>query len=207
MQLMIDISAVIDDGRLAQYLFSILDKSQGIFHATSFVRSLINRCNVGIRQEKIHIFSFTFKIRIFSHMIKVAVGIIRENGNVLVCQRKQSARYGLRWEFPGGKVENGETTIDCLKRELKEELNIDAQIGSLYHRQEYTYADAGSFEVFYYIVSSYHGKLENRAFGVTRWIPENCLGEIDMLEGNREVVEKIAIELRGDSPLSAGSST
>lgn len=127
-------------------------------------------------------------------MVRVAVGIIRARGNILVCQRKQSARYGLKWEFPGGKIENGESAADCLKRELMEELNIDASIGTLYHRHHYTYPDAGTFDVLYYIITSYRGELQNRTFEAIEWIPTHRLASIDMLDGNREVVEKLLRE-------------
>ena len=139
-------------------------------------------------------FSFTLKLRIFPAMIRVAVAIIRRDGSVLVCQRKKSARYGLKWEFPGGKVEDGESESDCLKRELKEELGIEAEIGSLYHRQEYEYPDSGSFDVFYYRVRSFRGNVQNRAFESFRWIRESELQTIDMLQGNRDVVERIVNE-------------
>lgn len=134
-------------------------------------------------------------------MIKVAVGIIRENGKVLVCQRKKSARYGLKWEFPGGKVEEGESPLECLSRELKEELNINPEITDLYFRQEYTYPDSSSFEVLYYLIPKYSGTLENRAFEEIRWISEKELTSIDMLEGNREVVYLLAKE-QEQPPLS-----
>lgn len=125
-------------------------------------------------------------------MIRVAVGIIRDNGNVLVCQRKKIGRYGLRWEFPGGKIEEGETSAECLVRELKEELGIDAEVGELYFQQHYTYPDSGSFEVLYYMIRSYRGSIGNRAFEQIRWLPEDELKSIDMLEGNREIVDLLA---------------
>lgn len=124
-------------------------------------------------------------------MINVAVGIIRENGNVLICQRKKSARYGLKWEFPGGKLEENESPIDGLKRELEEELAIDAAVGELYYRQQCTYPDSLSFEIFYYLIPSYRGTMRNRMFEHIQWIPEEELAAVDMLEGNREVVEMI----------------
>jgi 8-oxo-dGTP diphosphatase len=127
-------------------------------------------------------------------MIKVAVGILFDYGNVLICQRKSSARYPLKWEFPGGKVEEGESPTDCLKRELKEELGLDVDVGPLYHRQEHAYSDNGTFEVFYHVIASYRGDLENRAFESIQWCPRDRLEYIDMLEGNREVVVKLANE-------------
>src|SRR5947207_124773 len=78
-------------------------------------------------------------------MIKVAVGIIFQKGTtpelsrVLLCQRNQRSRYALKWEFPGGKLENNEPLEGCLRRELHEELGIDAEIGGLFHHQHYVY--------------------------------------------------------------------
>src|SRR6266436_5879884 len=76
-------------------------------------------------------------------MIKVAVGIILRDGGspgsggVLLAQRKHSARYALRWEFPGGKLEDHEPLEECLRRELREELGISAEIGPLFHHQHH----------------------------------------------------------------------
>ena len=131
-------------------------------------------------------------------MIEVAVGIMLRNSTspseVLICQRKRDARYALKWEFPGGKVEPNERTEDCLTRELSEELGIAASVGKLYHRQHYVYADSGTFDVYYYLVSSFAGAITNRVFETTRWVPVADLMRFDILEGNREVVEKLMRE-------------
>ena len=73
-------------------------------------------------------------------MKKVAGGIICRNGRILICQRPEGKTLAGYWEFPGGKLEAGETMQDCLKRELKEELGIDAQIGSFFMESVYKYA-------------------------------------------------------------------
>ncbi|MDE3058865.1 MAG: (deoxy)nucleoside triphosphate pyrophosphohydrolase [Bacteroidota bacterium] len=135
-------------------------------------------------------------------MVKVAVGIIQLGSQVLVCQRKKNARYGLQWEFPGGKLENGELPEQCLQRELREELSIEATIGAEIHHQSWTYPDAGSFEVSYYLVSSYSGFIKNNVFEHIRWIPVSELGAIAMLEGNKEVVA--LLKTSSASPLSGG---
>ena len=130
-------------------------------------------------------------------MINVAVGlIIKENQRagareVLLCQRKSDARYALKWEFPGGKLEPGEHPDDCLRRELFEELRITATIGTLYHEQEYTYPDSGIFNVLYYLVPHFTGEMANRVFESIRWVPIALLPEYDILEGNRDVVTKL----------------
>jgi mutator protein MutT len=128
---------------------------------------------------------------LFSAMIKVAVGIIEQDGSVLVCQRKHTAPYPLKWEFPGGKIEDAEAPHEGLQRELKEELGIEARIGQLYHRQRYVYPDSGAYEILYYQVTSFEGTVETRAFEDIRWTRIEELAITDMLEGNREVVKKL----------------
>ena len=128
-------------------------------------------------------------------MIHVAVGIIFKQDEkiptVLLCQRKQNVRYGLRWEFPGGKVEEGETTERCLQRELFEELGIHAIIGRLMHQQSATYDDGGSFHVWYYSVEGFEGDVQNKAFEMIHWVPISLLTSYDILEGNRAIVQRL----------------
>lgn len=130
-------------------------------------------------------------------MINVAVGIIIKEDpssgsrRVLLCQRKSSGRYPLKWEFPGGKVEPSEHPEDCLRRELFEELQVTPTIGTLYHQQHYTYPDSGTFDVLYYLVPHYSGEIVNRVFEAFEWVPIARLSEYDILEGNRDVVTKL----------------
>jgi 8-oxo-dGTP diphosphatase len=124
-------------------------------------------------------------------MTKVAVGIIVNNGKVLLCQRKKSDHYGLKWEFPGGKFEPGESAEQCLRRELAEELGIQATVGLLYHQQHAVYADSGTFDVFYYSVPSFQGTLVNHAFEMFVWVSVRDLPLYDILEGNRDVINKL----------------
>jgi 8-oxo-dGTP diphosphatase len=141
-------------------------------------------------------------VSIFPHfsylsvMKEVAVGILRVDGRVLACQRKRNAVYPLKWEFPGGKVEAGESPPQALRRELGEELGIDATPGVEIHRQEWVYAEGvanperdGSFRVFYYFVDRYTGEPANHAFEEIRWVTVAELDRLDMLEGNREAVD------------------
>jgi 8-oxo-dGTP diphosphatase len=135
-------------------------------------------------------------------MKQVAVGIIKRNGLVLACQRKSTAVYPLKWEFPGGKIEQGESPAQALARELHEELGIHALIGAEIHRQEWTYREwgpehDGSFRVHYFLVTEYAGDPVNRAFHDIRWVAASDLLTMDILEGNREVVVKLADEGHG----------
>ncbi len=129
-------------------------------------------------------------------MREVAVGIVQKDGSVLICQRKKGSRYPLKWEFPGGKLEAGESPDEALKRELQEELSIDAGRVEFFFRQEWLYPDQGgekagdgAFRVYYYRVLSFSGSPVNRVFEQIRWVPAAELLKMDILEGNREAVE------------------
>jgi 8-oxo-dGTP diphosphatase len=122
---------------------------------------------------------------------EVAVGIILKDGHVLMCQRRRSARYPLKWEFPGGKLEPGETAEHALLRELREELLIEATIDQEFFRKEWTYSDNGSFRVFYYIIRDFVGELQNHAFEQILWVRPTDLNTMDNLEGNSEAIERL----------------
>ena len=129
-------------------------------------------------------------------MKQVAVGIILKDGHVLACQRKHDARYPLKWEFPGGKLEDGETGVQAVIRELQEELQITATVDRELHRQEWIYSDGtadsredGAFRVFYFLIRTFSGTPMNRAFEQIRWVKPRDLTSMDILEGNRKAVD------------------
>jgi 8-oxo-dGTP diphosphatase len=123
--------------------------------------------------------------------ILVAAGIIMNGGNVLICQRHHSDTYGMQWEFPGGKVHEGEGLKEALRRELTEELSIEAEIGEEVFRLRHRYPDR-YVEVVFFSVLSYQGTLSNRIFEATEWAPRANLGSFDFLEADRELVIRIA---------------
>jgi mutator protein MutT len=125
---------------------------------------------------------------ILSIMIKVAVGILRRDGKILACQRKKGGRYEFKWEFPGGKVEPGETIPDCLKRELREELSITVRSVDGIEVQSAEYEDGGVFEVSYCNVSAFEGEPTNIVFEQIRWVTLEELRTLDILEGNRDYI-------------------
>jgi 8-oxo-dGTP diphosphatase len=71
----------------------------------------------------------------------VTAALTIEQGKLLVTQRKESSSHGLLWEFPGGKVEQGEEPRGALRRELKEELDVDANVGGLFDVAFYFYPE------------------------------------------------------------------
>ena len=124
-------------------------------------------------------------------MIQVAVGIVEHAGRVLVCRRKKGTRYELKWEFPGGKVENGESPKGTLQRELLEELNITAEVGDEIFQQRWKYPDHGEFEIHFFSVREFTGDLRNLAFADILWVSPEELTELDLLDGSREAARSI----------------
>jgi mutator protein MutT len=124
-------------------------------------------------------------------MTEVAVGVLRRNNFILICQRKKHGRYGLKWEFPGGKLEPGESVEQCLRRELQEELLIE--IHSIEHIQTEAayYEDGGMFNVSYCFVSGFDGEPHNNVFEQLRWVTTKELKDMDLLEGNKPFVENL----------------
>ncbi|MBI3578424.1 MAG: (deoxy)nucleoside triphosphate pyrophosphohydrolase [Ignavibacteriales bacterium] len=127
-------------------------------------------------------------------MTRVAVGVIRKNKTILVCQRKKGSRYGLKWEFPGGKLEPGETLVECLQRELREELSIEVEGINKIEFQTAHYDDGGTFEVAYCFVSRFHGEPVNNVFEQIRWVTLDELRALDTLEGNKIFVGQLTHE-------------
>ncbi len=75
-------------------------------------------------------------------MIRVTAAILVKNGKVFIAKRNSSDKLANKWEFPGGKVEAGETFEQCLRRELLEEFGIIAEIGEFFGESIYCYKDA-----------------------------------------------------------------
>ncbi len=124
-------------------------------------------------------------------MTKVAVGILRRDGRFLACQRKRGGRYQLKWEFPGGKLEAGESVEDCLARELREELSITIHGIDRIEVQSADYEDGGTFEVSYCNVKSFDGEPVNNVFEQIRWVTLQELRTLDILHGNKSFVDKL----------------
>src|SRR5437870_10822181 len=95
-------------------------------------------------------------------MKRVAAALIFRGGKVLVCQRTRHQTMPLKWEFPGGKIEEGEQPRDALRRELDEELGIEARIGEEVARIRHAYKNGGTAELCIYVVQDFNGILENR---------------------------------------------
>ena len=125
----------------------------------------------------------------------VAGLLLRGNGDtreVLVCQRRPDQPMGSKWEFPGGKVEQGETAEAALARELNEELGIEATIGRRLLTVKHSYRNGSTIEIQFFVVDRFTGELENRIFLDMQWSPLNRLPEFDFLAADLTLIRDLA---------------
>jgi 8-oxo-dGTP diphosphatase len=125
-------------------------------------------------------------------MKRVVAALILENDRILACQRTRHQVMPLKWEFPGGKIEEGEQPRDALRRELEEELGIEATVGNEVARIQHEYPSGGTIELRFFEVHNYLGEIENRIFREVRWVERSRLPELDFLEADLTLVRDLA---------------
>lgn len=118
--------------------------------------------------------------------------MIIKDGKILVCQRTRHQSMPLKWEFPGGKIEEGEQPRDALRRELDEELGIVARIGEEVARIRHDYRSGSTVELRFFVVHEYEGEIENRIFRDVRWAKRSELPLYDFLEADLELVQDLS---------------
>jgi len=125
--------------------------------------------------------------------IVVVAALIEREGKLLVCQRKRGGRFPLKWEFPGGKVQPGESPGEALRRELAEELGVEARVGREVHRLRYRYAGYDrDIELIFLEASLDAGTARNLAFEEIRWVERARLAALNFLEADREFAARLA---------------
>ncbi|HEY0795383.1 MAG TPA: (deoxy)nucleoside triphosphate pyrophosphohydrolase [Acidisarcina sp.] len=122
----------------------------------------------------------------------VAAALIVKDGKVLICQRRPDQPMALKWEFPGGKLEAGETAEEALRRELDEELGIDATIGHRVTRMRHVYRSGGVVDLQFFVVREFSRELTNRIFNEMRWCGVRDLPAYDFLAADRDLVRDLA---------------
>lgn len=129
-------------------------------------------------------------------MQKVTAAIIEKDGVVLIARRKKTDRFGSVWEFPGGKLEPGESPEEGLRRELKEELNLDTSIGLFLGGFPYAsrYLD---IELLAFRVTILGGDLVLADHDEVRWVRIGDLREFDFAEPDLPLVEILSPGDRG----------
>jgi len=124
--------------------------------------------------------------------MNVVAGVLERDGRVLICQRKRGGQHPLRWEFPGGKEEDGEEPQEALARELREELGIDARIGEEIGRYDVRYGNSPAIRLVFYRVTDFTGEPENLDFETIVWEKREDLLKYNFLEGDADFVKRLA---------------
>lgn len=125
-------------------------------------------------------------------MLQVVAAVIERQGRILICQRQPGQAHALKWEFPGGKVEPGETPAEALDRELTEELDIREAKAEEIMRYEYTYPGKSPILLIFLRVREFAGEPRNLIFHEMRWEPAASLAGFDFLEGDRDFLATLA---------------
>lgn len=123
--------------------------------------------------------------------IHVAVGIIINNaGDILLAKRPEHLHQGGKWEFPGGKVEVGESVTDALIRELKEEVALDVNSSTPFMTQSFDYPDKHVL-LDIHLVSQFSGEAQGLEGQQIAWVTKANLSHYDFPDANKPILEKL----------------
>ena len=122
----------------------------------------------------------------------VVAGLLVRDGKVLICQRRPDQPMALLWEFPGGKIEQGDGPEKALARELYEELGIRATIGPHVTHIRHNYRHGGAVDLQFYAVTSFEGELENKIFHQLKWVKLEELPDYEFLAADRGLIKDLA---------------
>ena len=117
----------------------------------------------------------------------VVAAIIIKNGKYFIAQRNKHKHMGLSWEFPGGKVENGETFENALKREIKEELNINIAINNKLGEENYK-DEKINVKLHYFLCSHTSGEIYLNEHENSAWITKNDFKNYNFAEGDSDII-------------------
>lgn len=121
--------------------------------------------------------------------VEVAAAVIYKEGKYFATQRGYGEFEGM-WEFPGGKIEPGETPQEALKREIQEELGIDIEINAHLCTTEYDYPSF-HLTMYCYLCNIISGQMELREHKSAQWLAPDSLDQVTWLPADKEVIEKI----------------
>ncbi len=129
--------------------------------------------------------------------MKVAVGVIVDDQQrILITQRSLHATHGGLWEFPGGKVEDNETPIDALKRELMEEVGLEVLAAEFLGEINHCYPN-GRVVLIVFCVHAFHGQAQVREHQMDlSWVELECLEEFNFPAANQQIIELYCAQKR-----------
>lgn len=122
----------------------------------------------------------------------VAAGLIVRGGEVLIGQRRSDQPMAMQWEFPGGKIEPGESAEQALTRELAEELGIAATVGAPVIRIRHNYRHGGAVDLQFFAVHEFTGEIDNKIYEQVRWVRLEDLTGYDFLAADHGLIKDLA---------------
>ena len=132
------------------------------------------------------------------HVVAAVIKGSGDNENRIFATQRGYGDYKDQWEFPGGKVEPGETPEEALVREIREELDVEIRVGDLIDTIEYDYPMFHlSMDCFWAEIIS--GTLELREHEAARWLSEDELYSVDWLPADVTLIEKVEIGMKPDT--------
>ena len=125
------------------------------------------------------------------NIIRVTAAILKKDGKILIAKRKTGDElFAGLWEFPGGKVEEGETPEECMARELKEELDIEVEVGELITSNKHKYPH-GIFELLAYRVKYISGKIVLNAHNEIKWVNIDEMANFEFPPADIPIIERL----------------
>jgi ADP-ribose pyrophosphatase len=122
--------------------------------------------------------------------INVVAGIIINQNMILIGKRKDKDIGGGKWEFPGGKIEVGETNSEALERELYEELGISVKIGKELMNYEHVFKTT-IYNITFMEIIDYEGEICNNAHSEIKWVKFPNLPEYDFISGDDRFIQSL----------------
>lgn len=134
----------------------------------------------------------------------VGVGVVWREGRILIAQRPPSGLLGGLWEFPGGKLESGESAAEAVKRELIEEVGVEVRVGALIDRVDHAYSHF-RVTLHFHEAEYLSGQARPRASSEVRWVAPGELGDYAFPSASHGIVDRVRSTGRRDRP-TAGTS-
>ncbi len=126
-------------------------------------------------------------------MTIVVAALIERDGRILICRRREDQSHAGKWEFPGGKVEAGETPGAALQRELAEELGIAEVEAERLVEYDFAYPGKAPLRLMFFRVAAYRGRIDGSQFAAVRWERPEELPSFDFLAGDEQIVRELAL--------------
>ena len=122
--------------------------------------------------------------------INVVAAIIKKNGSYFIAQRNKEKYMGLKWEFPGGKVDPGETLIEALSREIHEELNINIRVHEKLVQEKYKDNEI-NIVLHYFLCSIIDGTIKLNEHEAMKWVEKKDFNKYDFVAGDGNITSLI----------------